>query len=209
MPRPDRESRPGMGNAAMRWFGDTFVQLHPLLQALHRHGGCLRGEVRINTGEGWAGVIGRRLARRLGIPTDRPVHDFQVHISHDDESMRWERHFGNGAVLRSTFRPVGRLPDGYWLEDAGRLRFKLGVDVVDGGWHWRLRGVSLHGVALPRWLFPDIAAFKCVDDDGRYRFGVSFSLFLIGPVLGYEGRLHALPDRAPQARCDPPGLQSA
>jgi hypothetical protein len=44
------------------WFGDDFVQLHPLLQQLHRHGGRLSGQVMIDIPSDVAGLFGRRLA---------------------------------------------------------------------------------------------------------------------------------------------------
>jgi hypothetical protein len=178
-------------NAATRWFGQNFVQLHPLLQALHHDGGRLRGSVQISTGRGVAGLIGRRLAHRLGIPLDRMQRGFEVQIRHNDDAMTWERRFDNGRVLTSTFRPVGQYPDGYWLEDTGAVQLKLTVDIVDGGWRWRLLGASLHGFMLPLFLFPRTDAFKRIDGDGHYRFGVAFALFPFGTLLRYEGVLRA------------------
>jgi hypothetical protein len=176
-------------NAATRWFGPAFVRLHPLLQALHREGGGLQGEVDIVTGDGVAGLLGRRLARKLGIPADRPRRGFEVQILHDNDAMSWHRRFDDGSTMISTFRPVGRYPDGYWLETTGPVRLKLAVDVVDGGWRWRLLGVAVYGLPLPLALFPRTDAFKCVEGDGRYRFGVAFALFPLGTLLRYEGVL--------------------
>lgn len=184
-------------NATTRWFGEDFARLHPLLQALHREGGGLRGTVAITAGHGVAGLLGRRMAQRLGIPTGAALAGFEVRIAHDAQTMRWERRFDDGRALRSVFRPVGRFPDGYWLEDTGAMRLKLTVDIRDGGWYWRLLGASLHGVPLPSWLFPRTEAFKRIDADGGYRFAVAFALFPLGTLLRYEGVL--TPERATQA----------
>ena len=184
-------------NAATRWFGEDLARLHPLLQALHREGGGLRGTVAITSGHGVAGWLGRRMAQRLGIPTGPALAGFEVRIAHDAQAMRWERRFDNGHTLLSVFRPVGRYPDGYWLEDTGAVQLKLTVDIRDGGWYWRLLGASVLGVPLPRWLFPRTDAFKRIDADGGYRFAVAFALFPFGTLLRYEGVL--APERATQA----------
>ena len=61
-------ARPG---AAQTWFDGAFTRLHPLLQQLHRTGGTLDGVIGIRTGRGIAGILGRRLAARLGVPLPR------------------------------------------------------------------------------------------------------------------------------------------
>ncbi|WP_460731892.1 DUF4166 domain-containing protein [Lysobacter tyrosinilyticus] len=180
-----------------RWFGEDFARLHPALQALHREGGTLSGAVTITTGRGFAGALGRRMARRLGIPTVPGLAGFEVRITHDAQAMRWERRFGEGRTLLSVFRPLGMCPHGYWLEDTGVVQLKLTVDIRDGGWYWRLLGASLRGVPLPLWLFPRTEAFKRIDADGGYRFAVAFALFPFGTLLKYEGVL--TPERAAQA----------
>ncbi|MEH6419314.1 DUF4166 domain-containing protein [Pseudomonas sp. CGJS7] len=204
--RPTR--MPGaLQNAAMQWFGPEFQRLHPLLQALHRSGGTLGGEIALSTGSGWAGRLGRRLARKLGIPIDRPRRGFRVDIVHDDHAMQWRRRFDDGSELISIFRPVGRYPDGHWLESTGPARMKLGVDLDGGGWRWRLRGVDVGGVPLPLFLFPRTDAYKRIeriDGEERYRFAVAFSLFPFGELLRYEGALHAIP-AAMASSADPAG----
>lgn len=177
------------GNAATRWFGPAFDDLHPLLQALHREGGRLRGEVDVGTGRGIAGLLGRRLARKLGIPVDRPRRGFEVQIQHDNDVMSWHRRFDDGGAMSSVFRPVGSYPDGHWLETTGPVQLKLAVDIVDGGWRWRMLGVAVRGLPLPLALFPRVEAFKCVEAGGCYRFGVAFALFPFGALLRYEGVL--------------------
>ncbi|MEI2433326.1 DUF4166 domain-containing protein [Lysobacter yananisis] len=183
-------------NAAIGWFGPAFDRLHPLLQALHRDGGALAGEIELRSGRGLAGVLGRRLARRLGIPLDRPRRGFRVDIVHEPTRMLWLRRFDDGGELRSVFEPVGHWPDGHWLETTGPVRLRLGVDLDGGGWRWRLLGLSARGLPLPRSLFPRTDASKRIeriDGEERYRFAVAFSWFPFGELLRYQGALHAVP----------------
>jgi hypothetical protein len=160
---------------------------------LHRHGGVLGGVIDIEVGRGFAGGIGRRLARSVGIPVDRPQRGFEVEIRHTDAALLWNRRFDNGAVMQSRFEPVGTWPDGYWIERTGALQLHLTVDVVDGGWQWRPLRAVLHGVCVPLFLLPRTRAGKYVRDD-RYVFCVEFSLPVLGRVLSYSGALRADPN---------------
>jgi hypothetical protein len=174
-----------------RWFGPRFAELHPLLQQLHREGGRLRGPVQVSVPPGGAGWVGRRLAQRLSIPAPGS-HDFEVHIHHSDEGLHWDRRFGPGLHMRSLFVPVGRWPEGHFIERSGQLQLQLGVDVIEGGWHWRFRRALWNGIALPRGLLPQSVAHKVIEGD-RYRFHVSFVLPVLGRVLSYEGLLDPAP----------------
>ena len=180
-------------NAATSWFGAGFDQLHPQLQALHRgSGGRLQGTVMLRFGDGLAGVAGRRLARRLGLPSHAGAHEFSVDIEHDADGMQWKRRFGSVGAMTSHFRPVGTWPQGYWLEHTGALEMRLGVDVIDGDWHWTVRGTRLRGLPLPRWLLPKLTAYKRIRD-GKYDFHVGVALPGLGQVLSYSGQLDQAP----------------
>lgn len=189
-PSPDEA-----GNVVKRWFGAHFAVLDPLLQQLHRRGGNLSGQVEIRCGSGLAGVLGRRLARSIGVPVDLPTRGFGVRIEHTDTALVWSRRFEGGARMVSRFEPVGAWPDGCWIERTGALRLRLAVDVVDGGWHWRPLRTTLWGIPLPRWLVPASSASKHVEN-GRYVFRVAFALAGLGPLLSYAGTLDAVPDEA-------------
>lgn len=184
------------GGDVIAWFGPAFAQLHPLLQALHRNGGTLRGEVELGYGRGLGAALGRRLALKLGLPKAPGIHGFQVRISHRDGALYWEREFADGGRMVSVFRPVGCWPRGYWEESTGPLRLRLGVEVKEGGWCWRPRRALLGRLPVPLWLLPRSRAYKRIED-GRYRFYVGFTLPLLGTVLSYSGALHA----APEATC--------
>jgi hypothetical protein len=173
-----------------QWFGSQFGRLHPLLQALHRHGGCLRGPVAIRFGRGLAGVLGRRVARRLGIPRDGHDHALEVTIAHRDGALHWTRRFDDGQVFASVFRPYGRWPEGGWIEETAAVALTLQTDVLDGGWYWRCVGARRGSLRVPGRLLPRNQAYKRIED-GRYRFAVSFALPLVGEVLAYGGLLEA------------------
>ena len=179
-----------------RWFGAEFAALHPLLRRLHLHGGSLRGEVEIGFGRGVAGVIGRKLARSLGIPIDRPCCGFEVEIRHTAEALLWNRRFADGSMMRSVFLPIGQWPDGHWSESTGALRLDLGVDTTSGAWRWLPRRAYLHRIRLPLWLLPQTRAGKRIDGN-RYVFHVEIIAPLIGTLLRYGGTLdpHAMEAR--------------
>lgn len=170
------------------WFGEGFARLHPLLQALHRDGGRLEGPVRFRIGHGLAGLVGRRVLRRLGIDDAASEQWLAVDIRHADGALRWARRFGTGSEAVSWFRPVGRWPDGCWEECAGPLTLRLAVDTEGGGWRWRQIGCRLWALPLPAWLAPGVEAGKRIEG-GRYRFDVAVRLPLLGEVLAWGGYL--------------------
>ena len=69
-----------MSGLVEAWFGEAFAALDPRLRALHQRGGTLRGDVEVAFGRGIAGAIGRRIARRLGVPTTSGAHALDVDI---------------------------------------------------------------------------------------------------------------------------------
>ncbi len=172
------------------WFGEKFASLHPLLQALHTQGGTLRGQVLIDIPSGVGGLIGRRLAQKLGVPSAGGTHQLVVHISHEAGQLHWNRCFNNTAEMKSTFEPVGTITYGYWLERTGPLAVRVTVDIIEGGWHWRCLSLHFMGIALPLFLFPKSRAYKIIESE-KYRFYVGFSLPVLGTVLSYSGLLVA------------------
>lgn len=133
-------------NATRLWFGESFDQLDPLLQKLHIDGGSLSGSVDIRFGRGVAGVLGRRVAKKLGVPTSVRDNTLRVEINHSDSRMFWNRTFNTDDVMRSVFEPFGTFPDGVWRENTGALSLQLRVDIINGGWHWILKNVSVKGI---------------------------------------------------------------
>lgn len=171
------------------WFGDKFSELHPLLQKLHTEGGKLTGEVNIHYGKGVAGIVGKRLAKKMNLP-DEGVHQLKVDIFHTNGCLHWGRCFNNQARVVSLFKPVGNISKGYWIETTGPLTMKLTVDIFEGGWYWRCLKINLLGLPIPLFLMPKTKAFKTVEN-GQYRFSVQFFLPVVGSLVSYHGLLQA------------------
>jgi hypothetical protein len=182
-------SEPPHSTLVSDWFGADFSSLHPLLQHLHRYGGQLAGEIKIRIPSGFAGYIGRRLAKKLDIPATGEDHALRVQISHTDDGLHWDRRFDNQTSMLSILRPIGTRPTGYWIESTGPLQLFVAVDIIDGGWHWRCIKIQAFGIRLPLFLFPASQAFKKIEND-KYRFFVGFSLPVLGQILSYGGLLH-------------------
>ena len=186
-----------------RWFASGFTQLHPLLQKLHHQGGKLHGQVDLQFGRGLAGVIGVRLATRLGVPTQQAHVEFQVDIHEADNALHWNRCFASNAMLYSCFQPSGSWPDGHWLESTGALKLALAVDVSQGGWYWRPLKAWLHGVRIPLCLLPRTKAYKRIEE-GRYQFYVGFSLPLLGNLFSYSEALQLETQQQPSRATSQP-----
>ena len=135
-----------------------------------------------------ARVIGRRLARKLGIPPREGEVALKVSIHSTAQALHWDRTFNETSEFRSVFTPVGHYPDGHWIESSGSLRLRVGVAIVNGGWVWEPRGGQLWGLPVPTWLLGHTSASKQIEL-GLYQFTVRIDLPLLGPVLAYGGRL--------------------
>jgi len=183
-------------NAVTRWFGNEFTQLHPLLQQLHLNGGTLQGKVDIEFGKGIAGWIGRRLASKLGIPVDCPQSNLKVDIHHQNNKLYWSRTFASADnpgtdKMQSVFEPKGQWPKGYWVEQTGKIKLILTVDIIDQGWYWRGLKTKLGWLTIPQWLLPRSKAWKRIKEE-QYEFNVEFSLLGLGLLLRYHGALGAV-----------------
>ncbi|MEO6171979.1 MAG: DUF4166 domain-containing protein [Arenimonas sp.] len=193
-------NKPGQTNAVSEWFAEAFFELHTQLQMLHRHGGVLTGKVELQFGRGLAGFIGKRIARKLGVPRRAGEHDLRVEIRHREDGLHWSRCFDERQNVLSIFKPVGKYPEGYWIEKTGPVTLKLGVDIIESGWHWRVLGIRALGLPMPLMLFPHSSAYKKIVGD-HYQFNVSFSMPWIGRLFSYQGRLFL-------SQPDPSGIDS-
>lgn len=174
-------------NLVENWFSTEFSHLHPLLQKLHIDGGRLVGDIEISYGKGLAGFIGARLGKKMSLP-NKGRHKLSVSISHDEGALHWGRSFNNQTFVKSLFKPVGNINNGYWIETTGPLTMNLTVDVENGGWYWRCLKIRLFGIPVPLWLIPHTNAYKIIEN-GQYRFYVEFSLPGIGSLVCYQGLL--------------------
>lgn len=92
--------------------------------------------------------------------------------------------------MLSVFSPVGHYPDGYWCEKTGNIQMHLGVNVIDGGWHWVQRKLLIRGITIPAVLYPQTLAYKKIVD-GKYEFAVQLTYGKLGLLVGYSGILEA------------------
>jgi hypothetical protein len=171
------------------WFEDDFFDLDPLLQKLHISGGELSGNIKISYGKGIAGLIGKRLAKKMKLP-NQGEHKLLVSISHSSQGLHWNRKFNDNNIVKSLFVPFGNNKSGYWIETTGPVQMKLTVDIVNGGWFWRCLKVSLFGLPIPLCLIPKSKAYKIIEN-GKYIFNVSFTYPLLGSLVSYKGILDA------------------
>lgn len=177
-----------MDNPVLDWFGEEFYELDPLIQNLHRVGGSLQGKVSLQFGYGLAGLVGRRLALKVGLPTTPGDKNLEVEIKNINGSLVWSRQFDKRNKMVSVFTPNGFYPSGYWREETGAIKMDLGVKVIEGGWHWQQRAIWFNSIRLPLWLFPSSHAYKKVVDSS-YEFSVSLSFPIIGKLVSYSGIL--------------------
>jgi len=176
-------------NMTCQWFSERFDTLNPLLQALHINGGQLTGPVSIKIPNGLAGLFGKRIAKKLGVPISKRDHSLQVTITPCEDGLHWDRCFDKQHKVESIFKPVGNIADGYWVETAGAIQLNLTVDIKDGGWHWRCLKARMGGINIPLWLLPKTTAYKVIENQS-YRFYVGFALPLLGNIFSYSGLLN-------------------
>lgn len=178
-----------MSNIVREWFGESFGNLDPLIQQLHIScRGVLQGEVTLEYGKGFAGIIGKRLGIKLGLPATEGIKSFKVEIESSNGLLVWSRLFDSQYKMVSKFKPCGSYPDGYWQEQTGSLKMDLGVQIKEGGWYWVQKSVWFKSLKLPDILFPSSFAYKRIVD-GKYEFSVSISLPVIGRIVRYGGLL--------------------
>lgn len=176
-------------NSTCKWFAESYDELNPLLQDLHMRGGQLTGPVSIKIPVGIAGLIGRRVAKKLGIPVKTGAHSLTVGITPCEDGLHWDRCFDEDSYVKSVFKPVGTKSDGYWVESTGAIQLHLTVDIKEGGWYWRCLQARINGIKIPLWLLPRTTAYKIIENKS-YRFYVGFSLPLLGHILSYSGLLN-------------------
>ncbi len=171
------------------WFGSAFQRLHPQIQQLHQHGGTLNGLVDVRYGTSLGKILGRVLAKRLGLPSPNSDNTIEVEIYSDHQGLHWNRRFNNEPLFASFFQPKGNYQNGYWVERTGPVELRLGVTIINSGWHWQHQGTSVFGIPLPRWIMPRTIAFKEFSE-GTYKFSVEILFPAVGLLVSYQGRLN-------------------
>ncbi|MBX3566273.1 MAG: DUF4166 domain-containing protein [Sphingomonas sp.] len=166
-----------------RAMGARFAALPAEVQAMHIVSGDAgaRGEGQVERGRGIAHLIGRI----MGFP---PAGTYPVHVAfaERDDKERWTRDFG-GHRFRSELSQAGQGV----AERFGPLRFVFDLPSTGEGLAMVLRGWTLFGMPMPRFLGPRIDAREWVEE-GRFRFEVGVRMPLIGAVVRYTGWLERI-----------------
>jgi hypothetical protein len=166
-----------------RAMGDRFGALPEAVRAMHDLSGDAgaSGEGSVRRGRGLAWLIGRI----MGFPPDGtyPLH---VAFAERRGKERWTRDFG-GHVFSSELSLAGRGV----AERFGPLRFAFDLPSSEEGLAMVLRGWTVFGIPMPRFLGPRIAAREW-QEGGGFRFEVGVALPLLGDVVHYTGRLERL-----------------
>jgi len=174
------------------WFGESFQRLDPLIQRLHLYDHTLYGSIQVEYAKGVAGRIGKTVSHKFGIPKTSGTSTLTVDISQSDGYLFWSRKFGdNGKRMDSKFYPVGNYPHGGWRESTDVVDITLGVEIINGAWHWKQKSVKIHGIPTPLFTSPKVIAFKEVVN-GKYNFSVEVLLPGLGSLFKYSGLLTAL-----------------
>ena len=140
--------------------------------------------------EGSDNLVARVLRRLLGLPPPGVEQALEVLIERLGNHETWTRRFALGH-MRSTLRSDANAA--YLLEHLGpvTLRFTLLPDVQ--GVEWRLKGVSVLGVHVPRRWFGTVLSHSG-ERDGRYAFAIDTHLPWIGRLVAYHGWLEIVDD---------------
>ncbi len=171
-------------NALQIHMGEDFYRLDPLIQTAHSGEIHLEGDVDVRRGRGLAALI----CHLQGMPAAGDSVRLQVHGSHYADAMLWRRDFA-GRQLQSNFTLQGD----FLVEKMGPLRLYLKLVARAGALVYQLSHVKYHGVRLPRWLSPSLAASE-KSERGRYIFTVRVSMPLLGLLIQYAGALTLIAD---------------
>jgi hypothetical protein len=144
----------------------------------------LEGEATV---QGAETAAGRLFAKAFGFPEQAEKVPVRVVIENDGAGERWARHYPT-RTMRSTMTAADASV-GTIEERIGPLRFRLRLDGSERGIDLVPVGVAFHGLPLPHWLLPKIAATETASEDGRHLFDVHVSLRPFGRLVHYRGWL--------------------
>jgi hypothetical protein len=167
-----------------RVMGKRFAALPAAVRSMHEvHGDAgAAGEGSVSVG---GGMIGTLIRRAMHFPS---AGSYQVRVSfaERDGVETWMRDFGGHRFYSRLSQVKGRLN-----EQFGPLRFAFDLPSDGEGLRMVLRGWSLFGVSMPRWLGLRVEAAEW-EESGVFRFDVAVALPAVGPIIRYSGRLKRL-----------------
>ncbi len=158
-------------------------RLAPAVRRMHGDGARVQasGTAQVEGDTRW---MARLLRRVLTLPEPGADQAIALTIERDGQRETWTRRFARGR-MRSTLRPG----DAYALrERLGPVSLHFTLHRVGEAIDWRLRGVSLLGLPLPRALCGQVLS-RSTAYEGRYAFEIDTRLPLVGRLIGYRGWL--------------------
>lgn len=166
--------------------GDDFDRLPPAVRRLHDHDGAISatGSCEVMRGRSW---FARLIGRLFSLPPAGRNVPVRVSFSALQGEEVWRRDFGGHRLTSRQGLLAGRA--GLLYERFGAGCFAIEPRVLPEGLDLQLRGASLLGMALPRFLWPQIIGRERMDSQGRFTFFVSVRLPVIGLLFRYEGYL--------------------
>lgn len=166
-------------NALVECVGAGFAALPEVIQRAHHGTVRLFGAAQVERGRGIGGLI----ALIVRLPRSNPKAEFSVTGWHFPDQMIWSRMF-DGRKFESVFA----LEDGDLVERIGPLSLVLKPVAESGRIQYRLAGMNLGPIALPRTLCPSLVAWEG-EREGKYEFEVDIGLPLFGRIVRYSGLL--------------------
>ncbi|MCX4027449.1 DUF4166 domain-containing protein [Endozoicomonas sp. SM1973] len=167
-------------NILHKHLGESFKNLPPLLQQAHSGDIHLHGSVVVKRGN----LLANLIANIIKMPPANSNCNLDVYGSHNEDVMKWQRHFEN-HVMESTFRLQGD----YLTESLGPINLLLKLSIINNKLIYNVEQSSIFGITIPKPFQPKLTAFE-MEYNGLYRFHVSINLPIIGLLIGYNGDLH-------------------
>jgi predicted DCC family thiol-disulfide oxidoreductase YuxK len=166
--------------------GSVFDSLPDTVQELHRGSGpgTWSGQAQVERGPG---LVARCMAKIVGFPVASEGIAVDVVVERQGGSERWQRRFGTQRFASNL--STGKSASSRMLvESFGPLRFQIELMPANDRLNWVLRGGSLWGIKLPRFLLPRGETYE-YEADGRFHFHVELLHPLAGLVVRYRGWL--------------------
>jgi Domain of unknown function (DUF4166) len=173
------------GSLYRQALGSAYLRQSRAGQILHDAGPSRwTGRCRVEGGESGAAWL---LARSFGLPATAADTTIVVEFAAVEDGELWTRCIGTRLMRSRQYLARGR-PPGWIVERFGVFAFDLELQAANGRLELLMRGMRCCGVALPRALWPRIAAAES-EQEGRFCFDVQIGLPLVGRLVRYRGWL--------------------
>ena len=176
---------PQDGPLYQRLLGEQFGQLCPALRIFHTTQPRAEAEGNVSV-EGGRTRLARLVALLMGLPQSAEEVKVRLAVSCEEQSERWERWFGDAALVSRQWARQGQL-----IESFGTVAIGFGLVVEQGGMRFVPQRLWWLGLPLPRAVGPRIEAMATPHPEG-WSIDVSLSAPLVGRLVRYHGILRPL-----------------